>query len=36
MVQSEVMATLGIGRDSVNYRKAQIRQKYNSCLDKTL
>ena len=28
MVQSEVIALLGIGRGSVNYRKAHIRQKY--------
>ena len=31
MVQSEVCAELGIGRGSVNYRKAQIRQRYNAC-----
>ena len=31
MVQSEVIAALGIGRGSVNYRKAQIRQRYNAC-----
>ena len=31
MVQSEVITALGIGRGSVNYRKAQIRQRYNAC-----
>ena len=31
MVQSEVCAELGIGRGSINYRKAQIRQRYNAC-----
>ena len=31
MVQSEVIAALGIGRGSVNYRKAQIRQRYDAC-----
>ena len=31
MIQSEVIATLGIGRGSINYRKAQIRQRYNAC-----
>ena len=31
MVQSEVIALLGIGRGSVNYRKAHIRQKYQRC-----
>ncbi|MBQ7642751.1 MAG: hypothetical protein IJS67_02500 [Clostridia bacterium] len=28
MVQSQVMAEFGIGRGSLNYRKAAIRQKY--------
>ena len=31
MVQSEVCAELGLGRGSINYRKAQIRQRYNAC-----
>ena len=31
MVQSEVCAELGIGRGSINYRKARIRQRYNAC-----
>lgn len=31
MVQSEVIAFLGIGRGSVNYRKAPIRQEYQRC-----
>lgn len=30
MVQSEVMACLGIGRGTVNHRKAAIRQKYQT------
>lgn len=28
MVQSEVCAELGIGRDTINHRKASIRQRY--------
>ena len=33
MVQSEVCAELGIGRGTINSRKASIRQRYYNCFD---